>query len=209
MHSSSFIMNKKIYLFFSALAIFGLIAYFVATNEVLAFDTLIRESIYGIRNDTLTSVMIFITYLGNWQTVTLLCLVALIFPKTRNSYGLSMSLSPIFSSITYKLLKTLFARSRPDTILHLIHQGGYSFPSGHSMTGFVFYGMIIWLCTKNLKNKTMVTIITVILSMLILLIGFSRIYLGVHFPTDVLAGWVLGVAILTFLTSIEKYIRSK
>lgn len=202
-------MKKKIYLFLSALAIFALIAYFVATREVLSFDTLIRQSIYGIRNDTLTSIMIFITYLGNWQTVTLLCLVALIYPKTRNCYGLSMSLSAIFSSITYKFLKTIFARSRPDTILHLIHQGGYSFPSGHSMTGFVFYGMLIWLCRKNIKNKTLVNTVTVVLSFLIFLIGFSRIYLGVHYPTDVLAGWVLGVALLTFLTSIEKYIRSR
>lgn len=196
--------NKTI-IFIGALMTFAFIAYFVATNEVLAFDSIIRETIYGWRNTWFTTCLIFITYLANWQTVILFCFATLLFPPNRKHFGIPMATSAILSSIIYKWMKTYFVRPRPDISLHLIVQGGYSFPSGHSMTGLVFYGMVIWLCRKNLKNRIAINGITALLSLLIFFIGFSRIYLGVHYPTDVLAGWALGTCLLLLLVSIYQY----
>lgn len=190
-------LKIKVCIIIAALAAFSLIAYIVETNDVLRFDTVIREAVYSIRRDFLTTVLTAITYLGNWQSVTIICIIALVIPKTRIYYGLPLAVTAISSTIVYKVVKTFFARPRPDISLHLIDQGGYSFPSGHSMTGLVFFGLIIWLCHKKFKGP-----LPIILSLLIFLIGFSRIYLGVHYPTDVLAGWLLGAAFLTLVTII-------
>lgn len=192
-----------------AMTLFGVIAYFVITNDTLTFDTTIRYAVYGLRNDIVTPILTAITYIGNWQTVTTICVLALLIPRLRTVYGIPLTFSAITSTILYKLIKTAIARPRPDLSLHLIVQGGYSFPSGHSMTGLVFYGFLIYLCRQNLKNKTAKNIITVLLSLLIVTIGFSRIYLGVHFPSDILGGWSLGTVVLVLLISLHKHLYGK
>ena len=185
----------------AGLAIFILVAYFAATRDVLAFDSVLCESIYAMRSAGLTAFFTAVTYLGNWQTVTSVCVVLLIVPRTRLVSGVPASVAAILATLTQKALKLSFHRARPDLSLHLISQGGYSFPSGHSFTVLIFYGMLIWLSRKHLKNRTAANLITALLSCLILLIGFSRIYLGVHFPTDVLGGWSLGICLLMILIS--------
>lgn len=216
-------MNKNIKIGFGAFSflLFVVLAYFITANQVLVFDTVIAENIYSLRNSVLTVILKVVTYAGNWQTVTFLCLLALILPMRRKSFGIPMATAAIVSTVLYKGLKTFFVRPRPDISLHLIEQGGYSFPSGHSMTGLVFYGMILWLCYQQsslvalqekkgfniLTNKSFIYGLTVALSLLILLIGFSRIYLGVHYPTDVLAGWAVGFILLLCLTTFWKGIN--
>lgn len=182
------------------LIIFLIISYFALTNEILAFDTVIREYIYELRNENLTLIMKSITYLGNWQTITVLCFFLLLFSSTRMSFGVPLSATAIISAMLQKLLKNAFHRERPDIALHLIQQGGFSFPSGHSMTVLVFYGMMIYLCRQKMNNRTAANIVTVLLFLLIFFIGLSRIYLGVHYPTDVLGGWAIGSFLLLLLT---------
>ncbi len=191
----------------SGFVIFAVIAYFIATRKTLAFDTMIREFIYHLRNENLTAILKVITYMGNWQTVTLICCLFLLIPKVRFYIGLPISFTAILCTIIYKALKVSFQRARPDITLHLIQQGGYSFPSGHSFTNFVFYGLLIFLIRQKLKNKTIANTVTVLLSLLIFLIGFSRIYLGVHYPTDVLGGWALGLCLLMILISGVRFLQ--
>jgi undecaprenyl-diphosphatase len=181
--------------------VFIMIAYFVATRDVLSLDSVLCESIYGMRSEGLTAFFTGITYLGNWQTITSVCVTLLILPQTRLGFGVPASVAAILATLTQKALKLSFQRARPDLSLHLINQGGYSFPSGHSFTVLIFYGMLIWLCRNHMKNRVAANLITVLLSCLIALIGFSRIYLGVHFPSDVLGGWSLGFCILMILIS--------
>lgn len=97
-------------------------------------------------------------------------------------------------------LKSLFQRERP--LNKLIEENGYSFPSGHSFVAVAFYGFLIYLiCTSRLQKKYKV-IISVLLTLLIFLIGISRIYLGVHYPSDVAAGLIGGLVFLIIYIEI-------
>ena len=198
-----FITKKRAIPAVAGFVLFAIISYFVVTQDTLAFDTVIREFIYGFRNESLTAVLIRITYLGNWQTITLICVLFLLIPKARIRYGIPLSAAALAAAVIQWTLKMSFHRARPDLALHLINQGGYSFPSGHSFTVLIFYGMLIFLCRRNMKNKAAADLVTVLLSCLIPLIGFSRIYLGVHYPTDVLGGWSIGLCILMILISCK------
>lgn len=182
-------------------AVFLFIAYFVVTRDTLTFDTVIREYLYSLRSDSLTAVFRTITYLGNKQTIMILCALLLLIPATRFAYGMPASASTLLAVMIQYALKVSFHRARPDLTLHLISQGGYSFPSGHSFSAFIFYSMLIWLCRANMKNKTTANAATALLACLIAAIGISRIYLGVHYPTDVLGGWSMGLCVLMVLIS--------
>lgn len=192
---------------FAGVAFFAAISYFVMTQNTLAFDTIVREYIYGLRSDGLTAFFRTITYFGNKQTITLICCAFLLIPKVRVSFGLPMSVTAILAVSIQSVLKTAIHRQRPDLSLHLIEQGGYSFPSGHSFSILIFYGLFIFLCRRSIKDKRIANLVTILLSCLIFLIGFSRIYLGVHYPTDVIGGWVLGFSLLMLFISALLFLK--
>ena len=203
-------MNKKsAFPAIVGFVLFAAISYFVITQDALTFDTVTREYIYRHRNEGLTFFFTTITYLGNWNTITLICCLFLLVPRVRMSFGLPLSVAAIGASLIQKALKVSFHRARPDLSLHLINQGGYSFPSGHSFSVLIFYCMIILLCRQNIKDRKAANLITFLLSCLIILIGFSRIYLGVHYPTDVLGGWSLGLCVLMVFISVFEFYSSK
>lgn len=99
------------------------------------------------------------------------------------------------------LLKILIQRPRP-TEFRLIDEKGYSFPSAHSMASMAFYGLLIYLIYKYVTNIYLKWILIVILSLLIISIGISRIYLGVHYTSDVLAGFLISLAYLIIFISV-------
>ena len=115
-----------------------------------------------------------------------------------------MSIDLVVITIFQYILKFVFQRNRPIGI-NLIEETSYSFPSGHSLTAMAFYGFIIYLIYKsNLKYKK---IYVIALSILILLIGLSRVYLGVHFITDVLGGFTFSLFyVIIFINTIKKYL---
>ncbi len=195
--------KKRAITMICGLVAFAIIAGFVACNDVLAFDTIIREWFYSIRSEGLTAVLKVITYMGNWQTITAICLLLLLIPKTRMRYGIPVSAGALFATLLNKGVKILFKRPRPDESLHLIEQGGYSFTSGHAITSMVVFGLLIFLVRKYVADRRTANLLTVLLCIPLVFIGLSRIYMGVHFPTDVLGGWSLGLAILMVIVSIE------
>lgn len=196
-------MTKKKGLIMAAgFLVFFLMAYLITTDQPPAFDTSIREWVYSIRNPALTAVLKVITYMGNWQTITLLCIVLLLIPKTRFQYGVPVSISAIFITLLNKVIKMIFQRPRPDEAFRLIQEGGYSFTSGHSITSMVVFGLLIYLVRKYVKDRKKADILTVFLGIPWIFIGLSRIYMGVHYPSDVLAGWALGAAILVIIISL-------
>lgn len=200
--------KKRWIIMFTGLLLFGILAWFAASGDELLFDTVIRQWFYSIRNQLLTVVLKVITYMGNWQSITVLCIVLLVIPGTRKKYGIPVSSGAVFVTALNKGIKVIFQRPRPDVSFHLIQQGGYSFTSGHSITSMVVFGMLIWLVRKYVKDRKKANILTVLLAIPWIFIGPSRIYMGVHYPTDVLAGWSLGAAVLMVMISIEdKYTK--
>ncbi len=192
-----------------ALLCFAYVAYGIASGGVIAFDDRITQWVYDHRTPLLNSIWIPITYLGNWQTVTLLGILLLICRGTRRNIGIPFAVISLSSTILYKVVKSVFERPRPDVAVRIIEQGGFSFPSGHSMNGIVCFGILIYLIRRYCRNRKLADGLTVFLIILITAIGFSRVYVGVHYPTDIMGGWSLGTAYLLTVICIFEKIRGK
>jgi len=188
----------------TCLAVFFALWLMIETGHASLIDDPIRNAVISTRSDWLTPIMKVITYMGNWQTITVICLILLAFRKTRLTYGVPLSIGALFVSLANKGIKAIVMRPRPDQAMFLIEQGGWSFPSGHSITSMFFYGMAIWLIRRNVTDHRLADILTVLLAIPMILIGVSRVYLGVHYPTDVLAGWCLGVLVVVAMAEIIK-----
>ncbi len=173
---------------------FFIMLYCVRSGCAAGFDDPVRYFFYGMRNDILTPVVKAVTYLGNWQSIVIICLILLVLRPTRLIYGVPVSAGAAFVTVLNKLIKNLVQRPRPDDIVHLVSEGGFSFPSGHSITSMFVFGILIYLVRTNVRNRAAANTLTAILAIPMICIGISRIYLGVHYPTDVLAGWFLGIA---------------
>ena len=106
----------------------------------------------------------------------------------------------IINLLIYKLFKALVQRPRPDRSFWLVLENGFSFPSGHSMNGMFCYGMMMYLAYRNIENARLRTGILILIGLLIPLIAFSRVYLGVHYPTDVIGGALRGFSLLMIAT---------
>jgi len=102
------------------------------------------------------------------------------------------------------MLKFIFVRPRPFEWM-LIEETGYSFPSGHAMVSMAFYGMLVYLIWQTKISLNKKKIWTIVLSVLILLIGISRIYLGVHYVSDIIGGFTLSLSYLIIATSLVSY----
>ena len=190
------IKSKKISIAIISLGFFLIIGLLVVSEATIAFDTSIQRFVISMRRDFLTVLLKIITYSANWQTIVLVCAAFLTMKKTRIKMGVPLSIASAISTGIYKCAKMIYARPRPEIDFHLIEQAGLSFPSGHSMTGLVFYGLLIYFIAKYGKENRAQKALISLVSVLIVLIGFSRVYLGVHYPTDVLAGWFLGTSLL-------------
>lgn len=167
----------------------------VYQTNPLPLDLAVQKAFFSLRGPLLNPLVIAVTHLSDTVTIVAFCAILLILPN-RKKYGLPVSLASLGGLAFYKPMKHIFLRARPDAALHLVKQGGFSFPSGHSVTSVIFYGLSIYLLNKHCKNDKLRRILTVICGFLALTIGPSRIYVGVHWPTDVFAGGCIGGAVL-------------
>ena len=190
-------------------SIFILIFIFVAIVVLIDKNRIIDKSIYNFimsfRCSFLDKYFTFITQFGD--TVFIVGFVSGFILLSRNIYGVLMGVSAMDSALMTFILKHIFVRNRPDH-LRLIKQGGYSFPSGHSMISVCVYGYLLYLVLK-IKNKLLKYILASLLIFLIISIGISRIYVGVHYPTDVLAGYSLGVIEVILLTEVLRLYKNR
>lgn len=147
---------------------------------------------------SLTAVIIIITHTGDPGIVYLFCLLLILFPKTRKTIALPVSTAVVLAGMFNLLLKNIFARQRPD-ILRLINETDYSFPSGHAMINAALYTMFILLLFKFVSRGPLKYILSAACVVWTIAIGFSRVYLGVHYAGDVVGGWLFGFAISLFV----------
>lgn len=197
---------KKNYLLFIiiiCLVITGFILEDVYEREILEFDKL-AFSLFKIRTPLLTKIFLIITNLGSPYVLIVLTLLSFLLKNKKLSFIITGNLGLI--TIINQVLKFIVKRPRPND-LFLIVETGYSFPSGHSMVSLSFYGLLIYFIYKYFKNKKLKIFLITLLSLIIVLIGVSRVYLGVHFVSDVISGFLLSLSyLIIFIKVINKFI---
>jgi membrane-associated phospholipid phosphatase len=192
-----------------ALVIFIYEIRMVFISESTNFDDRVFNSIEPYINDTLTSIMLVITFLGKHNLLIPLNFVLILFFIYRKErwFATRVAALSLSSLLLMFILKFFFQRNRPQQQL-IDEVSGYSFPSGHALISVVFYGLFIHMIWHEVKTKWLRTLLIVVLSILILLIAFSRIYLHVHYASDVIAGIAVGfiwlVLSLRIIHRIEK-----
>lgn len=192
--------NRKWIFFFFILLFFVVLAKDILQKRMFDFDDTIFSFLEQFHNSSMTSFFKAITNLVSAPALVIICLIIWINISTRK-YGKVVVLNLITVYLVNYLLKLLFARERPIGIA-LIEESGYSFPSGHSMVSMAYFGLFIYLIYhSHLRNFIKFTFI-LLLSFLVFLIGVSRIYLGVHYPSDVIGGFLLSVAYLILFTHL-------
>lgn len=198
-------MKKKDYILIILLLLVALITTLVVTNNITQFDDVTYNFIFSLRNNFLDIFLKGITKLGN--TIPILCIVIILLIKFEKKDRILLGSNVILSVLVNTIIKNIVQRPRPDH-LRLIKQGGYSFPSGHSMIAICVYGTLIYLVHRKVKNRKIKVALEILLTIIILLIGISRIYVGVHYPSDVITGYLISIIILIINISIlEKQFR--
>lgn len=193
--------NKSKYIILIVLIfLFTLITYLVKTNKIVNFDNYVYEFLNDKSNSTLTSFFRGITLFANYQAIVILCILSFVFIRDK-VVDVEICIVSILSATMNSIFKSIFVRPRPD-VLKLITQGGYSYPSGHAMASMTFYGFLIYLIYKSDLSKNKKISFITLLSIFILLIGMSRIYLGVHYASDIIAGYIVSVILLIIYVSI-------
>ena len=201
--------NLKWFVLFIALIGFLALAEDVFNKEIMNGDIIGYKIISTfLISDFATPIAKFITNFGG--AIFLITLTVILFILIKNKkIGLSIFSNLLIITVLNQLLKRILQRPRP-TEFRIIEETGYSFPSGHSMVSMAFYGYLIYLIYKYVKNKYVKWILIVLLSILICSIGVSRIYLGVHYTSDVLGGFLVSISYLVlFISTVNKFFIEK
>ena len=197
--------NKNIIFSITLILLFIILSFLIQSHITTNFEMNFYKEITEHMSNILTLIMKIISYMGNTLIVILICIVLILIPKTRWKYGLVTSVGVIISTLFNNLLKVIFLRERPD-VLRLINENSYSFPSGHSMINMTMYSLLAILLFHNIKNKKLKYVITSLVMLIPIIIGLSRVYLGVHYITDVIGGWIFGLLITVVVYQIYKVI---
>ena len=179
----------------------------VMDEDIMKFDEngyyLVSRYLFS---DKMTVIEQFVTNFGGMYWLIGLSIFLLIVIKNKR-IPISIFLNLGLSALTNFTLKQLLQRERPMGY-RIIDESGYSLPSGHSMVSMAYYGFLIYLIYKYVKNKYIKWTLIVLLSLLIVNIGVSRIYLGVHYTSDVIAGFLVAITYLIIFTNfIKNYIN--
>jgi len=184
--------------------IIGLNLFVELTDELLEqdlepFDQYFTQLIYSFRSDGMTNFMRLITDLGDRDAyIVQIIIIGLFFFFRYNNWKLTLQTVSVLvlATLVNIVLKRVFERQRP-LGEHLVEVSTLSYPSGHSMSAMAFYGFLIYLAIRYGNGRWQKLVPPVVFGAIILLIGISRVYLGVHFPSDVIAGFLGGIIWVT------------
>jgi len=192
--------NKKILIPLGVLSLlFIILTVLVCTNTIEPLDNATSSFIISIRSPELTNTMNIITNIsGSYALIVFTTLFIILIKKKKYPLAITINLIAVF--ITSQLAKAIVERNRPLDML--VSAPGYSYPSGHSMVGLAYFSFLSYLVIKYIPNKIVKIILPIVFTITILLVGFSRIYLGVHYLSDVLAGFLLGAIYLIIFINI-------
>jgi len=192
--------------------VFGAIAKAIVQGDPLVqLDLAVSAFLHAQAEPAFTAAMLVVSFMGSYVIVVASLLLGAILAWRRCWYDLStLVLAVAGGELINLLLKALFARDRPTFPDPLVTAIGASFPSGHAMASMIFYGLMIYFGVRWLTAWRWRVLVVVTGTVLIVLIGFSRIYLGVHYLSDVLAGYAAGLTWLAFtITGVETWRRRR
>ena len=180
------------------LSVFFIISVTVYHKSAIGIDTRFYNFLdTHLISDEFTPIVKFFTFFGNASFIISLSVALFILIKDKN-ISLYLIINLCIIALLNYIIKNILQRERP-VEFRLIEERGYSFPSGHSMVSLFFYGLLIFFICKYVKNTYIKIVSIPVLGFLIICIGISRIYLGVHYTTDVLAGFLISLAYLIFI----------
>ncbi|MFW5804117.1 MAG: phosphatase PAP2 family protein [bacterium] len=181
-------------LFIMLISLVGFLKLLTATEKITYYDAFILNKINDFTYPLLTSLVIFITKFGYEFIFLFFAILLMIFLKLKE-YGKIYLISAVTigGSLPVAIIKEFINRTRPIIENPVYQAEGFSFPSGHATGAMCFYGILIYLVFTNIKKIWLKIILILLLILIILAVGASRIYLGVHYPSDVFAGYFLGL----------------
>lgn len=170
-------------------------------------DLFLSQFIITLREPISMAFFLFITHLSDATSLTILTIILTLWLlwKLQISRAIIFAAGMIFSGLLTQFLKLLTMRPRPN--FAVLSQDGFSFPSGHALGAMVFFGFLLFIILQSTKNRWIKLVFSILLPLLILATGFSRVYLGVHWVTDVIGGWAIGGLILAVMIKIMKYLE--
>jgi undecaprenyl-diphosphatase len=191
---------------FGGAGIVVLLALAVTSGASEAFDRSIIEVVRANGLHDMMSPLRVITELGSTGTVTIVAVLTLLVGILIGPWlhGLAGAITIGLASLGNQTLKAIIARARPDLLDPIVEERGFSFPSGHSALGMAAWGILGVLVMRSRLPLAVRRAIVALLAVVIFLIGLSRVWLGVHYPTDVLAGWTAGAVIVLLYARLTR-----
>lgn len=196
----------------SCLFIFYRFADALLRDQLSGFDEQFIGFVRSFASPGMDTFMKTVTFMGNFEFMILpffAVFIYFLFIKPHRWFSIKIPVVAVGSISTNLILKRIYERPRPDELTHLVEASGLSFPSGHAMFSFSFVGLLIYIAWNFIKNKVIRNIVVTLLSALIFFIGISRVYVGVHYPSDVIAGFAAGLFWLLLSITLIKYIEKK
>ena len=192
-------------------AIIALIVFAIRTpiRKHKPIDLAIFEKLKPGVNSINSKIMLFITFLGKHQFLipaNLILIFYFLLVNKQTWFSIRVITISISSLVLMLLLKQLFQRKRPLSPL-LKAAKGLSFPSGHAIMAVTFYGLLAYILQHTIESNWLRILLTILLILLALLIGFSRVYLRVHYASDVLGGFIIGLLWLLISLAVIKWLE--
>ncbi len=187
-------------------AVIILLAIAVTSGVSDGFDAAVIDAVRSPALNGLLGPLRWVTELGSTGAVTLVAMLAIVLGIVfgRWLHGLLGAVTIGLASLGNEWFKTFIARNRPDLLEPVVIERGFSFPSGHSLLSMVAYGVIGVLVIRSPLPLGVRRGVVAVLAVVVLLVGLSRVWLGVHYPTDVLAGWTAGAVIVLVYAQVTR-----
>ena len=196
--------NIKMIIFWICISLFTILTILVFTGIAHHLDESVQSYVLKIRNSHLTDTFTVFTNMGGAYALMAISILLILIKRNKKA-SLLIAINLITVFLTSQIFKLIFRRDRP-TEIFLVNATGYSYPSGHTMVSSAFYLYILYLINKKIHNRILKVIFSIITILLILSIGFSRVYLGVHYTTDIIGGLLLSIAyLMLFLNITNKF----
>lgn len=198
-------INIKVIVLIALTIMFEIVTILVSKGKMQSFDKTISLFVQTKIPENINNFLKIITNLGGTTILPIIILTTsiILICLNKKKYGIMVIMNSILALGLYKMIKIIIHRPRPNPF-RFINETGYSFPSGHATANMAFYGILILLIWKFVKNKTVKIVLTTILILWTLIIGITRIYFNVHYPSDIIAGFILGIICILISNLVEQ-----